>query len=326
MAHGAGGRLMNELISSMFRATFGMPEPAHDAAVLPVRTGPIALTTDSYVVSPLVFPGGSIGSLAVNGTVNDLAMAGARACYLTLGVIAEEGLPMASLWHEVQAIQAAARAVDVRIVTGDIKVVERGKGDQLYLNTAGVGFVSHDVRISPSEIRASDCVLVSGDVGRHGVAVMVAREGLHLEEPLQSDCAPLLAPVMDLLDHGVRVHCLRDLTRGGLATALCELADAAQARIEIHESALEVIPSVQSVCDLLGLDPFYVANEGRFVAVVHPDDGERALQRLRQHAVSAGARRIGSVSAGRSEVVARTRLGTARVLDMLVGAQLPRIC
>jgi hydrogenase expression/formation protein HypE len=326
LAHGAGGRLMNELIASLFRSTFGMPEPAHDAAVLPASTGKLALTTDSYVVSPLVFPGGSIGSLAVNGTVNDLAMAGARARYLTLGVIAEEGLSMTSLWHEVQAIQAAASALDVRIVTGDIKVVERGKGDQLYLNTAGVGFVTHDVTISPSEIRPGDSVLISGDVGRHGVAVMVAREGLSLEEPLLSDCAPLVAPVMDLLDRGVRVHCLRDLTRGGLATALNELASAAGARIEIDEAAIEVHRSVHAVCELLGLDPLYVANEGRFVALVDPADTERALQVLRKHPVSAAARSIGQVRAGRAEVVARTALGSSRVLDMLVGAQLPRIC
>jgi hydrogenase expression/formation protein HypE len=326
LAHGAGGRLMNELIASMFRSTFGMPEPAHDAALLPASPGQLALTTDSYVVSPLVFPGGSIGSLAVNGTVNDLAMAGARARYLTLGVIAEEGLSMTSLWREVQAIQAAASAAGVRIVTGDIKVVERGKGDQLYLNTAGVGFVTHGVTISPSEIRPGDSVLISGDVGRHGVAVMVAREGLSLEEPLLSDCAPLVAPVMDLLDQGVRVHCLRDLTRGGLATALNELASAAGARVEIDEAAVEVQHSVHAVCELLGLDPLYVANEGRFVALVDPGDAERALDVLRKHAVSAGARCIGQVRAGRAEVVVRTALGSSRVLDMLVGAQLPRIC
>ena len=326
LAHGAGGRLMNELIAKMFRTTFVMPEPAHDAAVLPASTGRIALTTDSYVVSPLVFPGGSIGSLAVNGTVNDLAMAGARAGYLTLGVIAEEGLSMTSLWRETQAIQSAASAAGVRIVTGDIKVVERGKGDQLYLNTAGLGFVTHDVQISPSEIRPGDCVLVSGDLGRHGVAVMAARAGLQLDEPLLSDCAPLVAPVMELLDHGVRVHCLRDLTRGGLATALNELATSASARIEIDEAAIEVLRNVKTVCELLGLDPLYVANEGRFVAVVHPEDAERALELLRKHPVSAAARRIGLVRTGRPEVVSRTALGTARNLDMLAGAQLPRIC
>jgi hydrogenase expression/formation protein HypE len=326
LAHGAGGRLMNELITHMFRQTFNMPEPAHDAAVLPHELGRLALTTDSYVVSPLEFPGGSIGSLAVYGTVNDLAMAGARARYLTLGVIAEEGLPMLCLWREVQAIAAAATAVGVRIVTGDIKVVERGKGDQLYLNTAGVGFVTHDVQISPSEIRDGDLVLLSGDLGRHGAAVMAAREGIEVEDALRSDCAPLVEPVMHLLDHGVRVHCLRDLTRGGLASALNELASSAAARIEIDESATEVIPSVHAVCELLGLDPLYVANEGRFVAVVHPDDGDRALGLLQTHAVSAHARRIGQVRAGRGEVRVRTALGTTRMLDMLAGALLPRIC
>jgi hydrogenase expression/formation protein HypE len=211
-------------------------------------------------------------------------------------------------------------------VTGDIKVVERGKGDQLYLNTAGVGFVTHDVHISPSEIRPGDGVLVSGDLGRHGVAVMATREGLSLEEPLLSDCAALVAPVMDLLDHGVRVHCLRDLTRGGLASALNELASAASARIEIDETAIAVLPIVHSVCELLGLDPLYVANEGRFVVVVHPEDTDLALQRLRKHAVSATATHIGHVRSGRAEVVARTALGTSRMLAMLAGAQLPRIC
>lgn len=327
LAHGAGGRLMNELIARMFRSTFGMSEPAHDAAVLPQGSGRLALTTDSYVVSPLVFAGGSIGSLAVNGSVNDLAMAGARAHYLTLGVIAEEGLAMASLWREVQAIAAAAIAARVRIVTGDIKVVERGKGDQLYLNTAGVGFVTHDVNIGPSAITAGDAVIVSGDIGRHGVAVLTAREGLQLEEPLLSDCAPLVEPVMELLDRGIRVHCLRDLTRGGLASALAELAAAAAAvRIQIDEAELEVLPSVSAVCDLLGLDPMYVPNEGRFVAIVHPDDCSRALQSLRGHAVSARARRIGEVLVGHGDVTARTALGTSRVIDLLAGAQLPRIC
>lgn len=328
LAHGAGGRLMNELIARMFRDTFGMREPAHDAAVMPaIADGErIALTTDSYVVTPLAFPGGSIGTLAVNGTVNDLAMAGARARYLTLGVIAEEGLPMASLWREVQAIAGAARAAGVAIVTGDLKVVERGKGDQLYLNTAGVGVVARDVQISPNQIRSGDQVLVSGDLGRHGVAVMAAREGLVLNEPLESDCAPLVAPVMALLDAGVRVHCMRDLTRGGLASALNELAAAAALSIEIEEAAIDISPSVHAVCELLGLEPYYVANEGRFVVVVPPEDAERSLQVLREHPVSHAARLIGHVKAGRSEVRARTALGTARILDMLAGAQLPRIC
>jgi hydrogenase expression/formation protein HypE len=277
-------------------------------------------------VHPIFFPGGSIADLAVNGTVNDLAMCGARPLYLSAGFILEEGLPMETLWRVVQSMQQAAEAADVQIVTGDTKVVDRGKGDGIFINTAGVGLIEHDRQIAPGYVRPGDLAIINGDIGRHGIAIMAVREGLDFESAIESDTAPLAGIVLKLLEANIDIHCLRDLTRGGLASALAELAAAAAVRIQIDEAELGVLPSVSAVCDLLGLDPLYVANEGRFVAIVHPDDCGRALQSLRGHAVSAQARRIGEVQLGRGDVIARTALGTSRVLDLLAGAQLPRIC
>jgi hydrogenase expression/formation protein HypE len=330
LAHGGGGRLMHTLIEKMFLAAFGNPllDARHDGAVVAVDGGRIAMTTDSYVVRPLFFPGGDIGTLAVNGTVNDLAMCGARPLFLTAGFILEEGLPMETLWRVVRSMQAAAAAAGVQIVTGDTKVVDRGKGDGVFINTAGVGIVPAGRVIAPERVRPGDVVLLNGDIGRHGMAIMAVREGLTFESSIDSDCAPLVGPVLTLLDAGVEVHCLRDLTRGGLASGVIEIAQTAEMHVDLDERAIPVRPDVRGACEVLGLDPLYVANEGRFVAFVAPGDAERALRLLRAHPLGAGAGVIGRVAETRPGglVTMTTEIGSSRVVDMLSGEQLPRIC
>jgi hydrogenase expression/formation protein HypE len=319
LAHGGGGKLMQQLIEKMFLPAFENPvlTSRHDSAVLTVEGKKLAFTTDSYVVRPLFFPGGDIGELAVNGTVNDLAMCGARPLFLSAGFILEEGLPTETLWRVVQSMQHAARDANVEIVTGDTKVVDKGKGDGVFINTAGVGLIEHELTISPAGIRPGDAVLLSGDLGRHGMAIMAVREGLTFETTIESDCAPLAA----------LIHCLRDLTRGGLASALVEIAEAANICVEIEEVAIPVREEVQGACEILGLDPLYVANEGRMVAFVPASDAERALACLRAHPLGSGARLIGKVTQEHPGVVTmRSRIGATRVVDMLSGEQLPRIC
>lgn len=332
MAHGGGGRLMHQLIEKMFLSVFGAPDrESHDAIVLSIPSDQIAFTTDSYVVSPLFFPGGDIGSLAVNGTVNDLAMAGARPLYLSLGLIIEEGLPMETLWRVVRSIKAAADLAQVQIVTGDTKVVDRGKGDGLFINTSGVGILEHSLKIVPSSIQVGDAILLNGDLGRHGIAVMAARAGLEFHTTITSDCAPLSSIVGELLQAGIKIHCLRDLTRGGLASALNEIVSATNLTLNINESAIPVLEEVQGACELLGLDPLYIANEGRFVAFVAPEDLHRALEILRSDRVANGenitACEIGKVVESTTPaVVLNGKFGTIHFLDMLSGEQLPRIC
>ncbi|MBM3321259.1 MAG: hydrogenase expression/formation protein HypE [Candidatus Eisenbacteria bacterium] len=329
LAHGGGGRLMARLIEKIFLAAFRDAEldRRHDSAVLPWKSGRIALTTDSYVVRPLFFPGGDIGSLAVHGTVNDLAMSGARALYLTAGYILEEGLPMETLWRAARSMGEAARAAGVRVVAGDTKVVERGKGDGIFINTAGVGFLETDRLIGPESISAGDAVLLSGDVGRHGMAILAVREGLEFESAIESDSAPVADPVLALLREGIDVRCLRDLTRGGLASALNEIAVSSSLGIRIDESLVPVREDVDAACAILGLDPLYVANEGRFIAFVPEAEAERALAILRSYPVSAGACRIGAaIGETPGTVSLRSRIGATRILDLLSGEQLPRIC
>ena len=330
LAHGGGGRLMHQLIRQVFQSAFDNPILAqgHDAAVVEWRSpARLAFTTDSFVVHPLFFPGGDIGSLAVYGTVNDLAMSGARPLYLSVGFILEEGFPMADLWRVVRSMAEAARSVGVYIVTGDTKVVDKGKGDGVYINTAGVGEVIAAEPIGPFAIAPGDAIIVSGDVGRHGMAIMAAREELAFESTIESDSAPVVAPVQALLEAGIRVHCLRDLTRGGLATALVELAGSCGLHFEIEEAHIPVRPNVRAACEILGLDPLYVACEGRFVAFVPPDEVDRALTVLRSHPVSAEAHVIGRVTDARDgRVVLRSLIGAERLLTMLSGEQLPRIC
>jgi hydrogenase expression/formation protein HypE len=278
-------------------------------------------------VRPLVFPGGDIGTLAVNGTVNDLAMCGARPEFLSAGFILEEGLDTAFLGRIVASMRDAARAAGVRVVTGDLKVVDRGKADGIFINTAGVGRIVAPRAVESQSVKPGDAVILSGDIGRHGIAVMAAREGFGFESAIESDCAPLTAPVMALFDAGIDVHCLRDLTRGGLAGGLVDVAETAGFAIAIEETAVAVREDVAAACEILGLDPFHVANEGRFTAFVAEADAERTLAILRRHAVSAGTARIGTVSAGPAgRVSCRGLIGGTRIIDMLSGEQLPRIC
>ncbi len=329
LAHGGGGRLMHQLIEKMFLPTFGGEalHQRHDAAQLTVQGARLAFTTDSFVVNPLFFPGGDIGSLAVYGTVNDLVMAGARPLYLSVGFILEEGLPMEILWRIVQSMRAAADRAGVQVVTGDTKVVERGKGDGVFINTSGIGVVEHHRVIAPGQVRPGDVVLLSGDLGRHGIAIMAVREGLTFETAIESDSAPLVEPVLALLEAGVEVHCLRDLTRGGLASAVIEVAEAAGVNVHLEEARIPVSEAVQGACEILGLDPLYVANEGRFVAFVAEEDADRALGILRRHALTKGAVAIGRVrEEPRGMVTLTSTIGTTRILDMLSGEQLPRIC
>jgi len=329
LAHGGGGTLMHQLIEQMFVPAFRNPflDARHDGAVLAPDGVRLAFTTDAYVVRPLFFPGGDIGSLAVNGTVNDLAMCGARPLYLSAAFILEEGLPMATLWQVVQSMRRAADVAGVQLVTGDTKVVDRGKGDGIFITTAGIGAISHRLTIAPTSVRPGDAVLLNGDVGRHGIAIMAVREGLDFETTIESDCAPLAGLVGSLLEAGIEIHCLRDLTRGGLASALVEIAGAARLRIAIDEGRIPVREDVQGACEILGFDPLYVANEGRFICTLPSSEVERALRIMRAHPLGAEACLIGRVTGDPSGLVTmRSRIGASRVVDMLSGEQLPRIC
>ncbi len=329
LAHGGGGRLTHQLIERIFLPAFRNPalETLHDGAVLEINGARLAFTTDSYVVRPLFFPGGNIGDLAVNGTVNDLAMCGARPLYMSAGFILEEGLPLETLRQVAGSMRKAAEAAGVSLVTGDTKVVDKGKGDGVFVNTAGIGVVEAPRSIGPAAVQPGDAVILSGDVGAHGVAVLSVREGLEFEAPVRSDTAPLWEPVEALLRAGIEVHCLRDLTRGGLATSLNEIAGSRRAGIRIEESLVPVDEVVRGACEMLGLDPLYVANEGRFAAFVPATQAEHTLDLLHRFAVCVRAVRIGEVTEDeRGRVVLRSRIGGNRVLDMLSGEQLPRIC
>jgi hydrogenase expression/formation protein HypE len=329
MAHGGGGRLTHQLIENFFRPVFSNPEleTQHDGAVLQITSGKIVVSTDSYVVRPLLFPGGDIGSLAVNGTVNDLAMCGARPLYLTAGFILEEGLSMETLWVVIQSMRKAADHAGVKIVTGDTKVVDKGKGDGIFINTSGIGIMEHGSKIHPASIQPGDVILLSGDIGRHGIAIMAARENLGFENQIVSDCAAVSGIIKKLMDAGIEIHCLRDLTRGGLATALNEIAQTAKVSININECEIPVCEEVKGACEILGLDPLYIANEGRFVAFVKAEHAKQALEIMQKDQQEGPATIIGGVEeAPRETVVLKTKIGTSRLLDMLSGEQLPRIC
>jgi hydrogenase expression/formation protein HypE len=330
MAHGGGGRMMRQLIESLFLPEFGGERNRsipHDSAVLEVSGGKLAFTTDTFVVSPMFFPGGDIGKLAVFGTVNDLAMAGAKPLYLSAGFVLEEGLPMETLRRVVASMAEAARECGVKIVTGDTKVVDRGKGDGIFINTSGIGVVPEGIEVSPRRISPGDAILISGDLGRHGMAIMSVREGLGFEGDIQSDCANLAGLVEALLALGADLHCLRDLTRGGLAAALNEIAIDMQLGMELDEPNIPVLEPVSAACEILGLDPLYVANEGRLVAFVAPDAAERALEIMKSHTAAVGPALIGRVaSTPAATVLLKNPFGGARIVDLLSGEQLPRIC
>jgi hydrogenase expression/formation protein HypE len=332
LSHGAGGKSSHALIEALFLRHLRNPllEPLGDSAIFKpgTATGPqLAFTTDSFVVKPRFFPGGDIGELAVNGTVNDLAMSGARPLYLSVALILEEGLAIAELERVVSSLGAAAAAADVAIVAGDTKVVERGKADGLYINTSGVGIIEREADLSPQRIRQGDRVIVSGTIGDHGMAVMIARGELELEVDLRSDTAPLHGLVDGLFESAQGVRCLRDPTRGGVATTLNELAMAAEVSIVLDEAALPIRPEVNGACEILGIDPLYVANEGKLIALIAPEDAEPAVTALRRHPLGADAAIIGTVHADPpGMVLLDTAFGGSRVVDMLAGDPLPRIC
>jgi hydrogenase expression/formation protein HypE len=329
MAHGGGGKLMQQLIEKMFAPAFKNPllDQQHDGAVFELNGKKLAFTTDSYVVHPLFFPGGDIGDLAINGTVNDLAMCGARPLYLSAGFILEEGLPMETLWRVVRSMQRAAEAAGVQLVTGDTKVVDKGKGDGMFINTAGIGVIEHNLAISPKSVRPGDAVLLNGDIGRHGMAIMAVREGLEFQSAIESDTAPLAGLVNQLIAAGVEIHCLRDITRGGIASTFNEIASAAGVNIALDEAAIPVREDVRGACEMLGFDPLYVANEGRFAAFVAAKDADHALAVMRAHPLGREAALIGGVQANPAGLVTlKSRIGATRIVDMLSGEQLPRIC
>lgn len=329
MAHGGGGKLMHRLLQDIFLAAFGNEalNHQHDSSVLSLPAKKLAFTTDSYVVRPIFFPGGDIGSLAVHGTVNDLAMSGARPLYLSAGFILEEGLPIETLWRVVCSMRDAARRCNVQIVTGDTKVVNRSDGDGLFINTAGIGSIGHSLKILPTSLQPGDGIIVNGDLGRHGMAIMSVREGLQFEGSIESDSAPVAEPVAALIQAGVEIHCLRDLTRGGLASALNEIAEAARMRIVVEENLIPVREDVHAACEILGLDPLHVACEGRFAAFIAAKDIERALDIMKTAGSAGAAKLIGRVNGGKQPaVILKSALGADRILDMPSGEQLPRIC
>ena len=329
MTHGSGGRAMANLIESLFAKSFDNPALAesNDQARLDPPQGRLAFSTDCFVVSPLFFPGGDIGSLAVHGTVNDVAMAGAKPLWLSAGFILEEGFPLADLEKIIKSMAEAARTCGVSIVTGDTKVVEKGKADGLYITTSGIGTVPAGVDVSAHRVKAGDAVLLSGPIGDHGMAVMSKRENLSFESEIVSDSAPLNGLVAAMLACGADIHALRDPTRGGLATTLNEIAQTAKAGIRIEETAIPVRPAVQSACEILGLDPLYVANEGRLIAFCAAKDADTLLRAMRDHEYGREASIIGHVVEDSGQFVEmRTALGGNRIVDWLTGEQLPRIC
>ncbi len=330
LAHGGGGRLTQTLIEQIFLPAFGNStlNQLHDGAILDLEKGRLAISTDSFVISPLFFPGGDIGSLAVHGTINDLAMCGAKPIALTASFILEEGLPITDLWRIVQSMSQAAQKVGVSIITGDTKVVERGKGDKIFINTTGLGRVPPTIQIAPKRAQPGDLVLISGQIANHGITILSLREGLTFETALESDSAPLHSLVAQILAvAGEQIHVLRDPTRGGVASALNEIAQQAKVGIRLVESAIPIHEEVRGACEMLGLDPFYVANEGKCLVIVAPEVAEIVLNTMRKDALGKEAAIIGEVCAEMpGKVTLRSRIGGMRIVEMLSGEQLPRIC
>ena len=330
LAHGGGGSLSQMLIETMFAPTFDNEwlRSLHDGAVVDVEAGRLAVSTDSFVINPLFFPGGDIGSLAVHGTVNDVAMCGATPTAITVGMVIEEGLPMEDLWRIVSSIKIAADEAGVAVITGDTKVVDRGKGDGIFINTTGLGVVADGVDISPSRMESGDVVIVSGTIADHGIAIMSVREGLEFETALESDSASLHGLVQTILDAGGSgVHVLRDPTRGGVASAANEIAQSGRLGIRLRESDLPLSDQVRAACEILGFDPLYVANEGKCIAIVSSDVADAVLSAMRAHPLGRDAAAIGEVVDDHpGRVFLTSRIGGNRVVDMISGEQLPRIC
>ncbi len=329
MGHGSGGRLSAALMRDIFLPAFGNPvlNEMNDQASVQLGVGRVAFSTDSYVVKPLFFPGGSIGELAVYGTVNDLAVGGAEPQYLSAAFILEEGLPLETLRRVVEQMAVAARRAGVSIVTGDTKVVEKGCGDQIFVTTAGIGVIPDGVVLGPQKVRAGDRILLNGPIGEHGVTILAQREGLGVSGDLKSDSAPLTELCRAIVKAAPGLRMMRDLTRGGLSSAMNEIAEVAQVGIALEERKIPVSEAVRGICELFGLDPMYVANEGKLIAIVASEDAEAALAAMRTVDMGVGAQMIGTVTSKRPGcVVMRTSFGTDRIVDMLAGDQLPRIC
>ena len=331
LGHGGGGTLSHELVEHLFVPAYGDAQGVlaqlGDAAIVGAGGVRLAMSTDSYVVRPRFFPGGNIGDLAVNGTVNDLAVTGATPLYLSVGMVLEEGLPIEELNSIAATMGAAARNAGVSIVTGDTKVVDSGHGDGIYINTAGVGIIPDGVDLGPHRVQPGDTIIVSGPIAMHGIAVMSVRDGLEFGSDIVTDSAPLNGLVAELLSAGIDVHMMRDPTRGGVAASLTEIARSARVGVEIVERDVPVPDDVRAACGFLGLDPLYVANEGRLIAFVGEQDGERALEIMHAHPLGTGAKRIGrAVAEHPSVVVAKTGIGGTRVVDLPLAEQLPRIC
>jgi hydrogenase expression/formation protein HypE len=329
LAHGSGGKLSHQLIQKMVLPAFrnDLLEPLHDGAVFTMNGSKLAFSTDSYVVRPIFFPGGDIGKLAVHGTVNDLSMCGARPLYLSAAFIIEEGFSMRDFSLILQSMRQAADAAAVSLVTGDTKVVDRGKGDQIFINTAGIGTVHAGVRIHPNRAQVGDKIIVSGEIAVHGIAIMSAREGLEFETQIASDTAPLNGLVERIIAASQNIHVLRDPTRGGVTSAVSEIAESAHVGIRLDERSLPISEEVNSACEILGLDPLYVANEGKLLTFVPPDEADGVLTAMRSHPLGEKAAIIGEVVADHPGMVTmKTCVGGSRVVDMLSGEQLPRIC
>ncbi len=329
LGHGSGGKLSAALVRDVFLPSLNNPVLARldDQAIINIQGQRLAFTTDSFVVKPLFFPGGDIGSLAVHGTVNDLAMGGATPLYLSAAFIIEEGFSIEQLRRVAESMRRAAAAASVEVVTGDTKVVEKGKGDGLFITTTGIGTVPEGVDLSADRARPGDKVLLSGFIGDHGIAILAQREGLEFETRIESDSAPLHSLVAGMLQASHEIRCMRDPTRGGVSSTLNEIAQQSRVGIELEERSIPVREEVRGACELLGLDPLYVANEGKLIAIVAPEAAERMLQAMQRHPLGADAQIIGTVKDSNPRMVTmRTPLGTTRVVDMLAGDQLPRIC
>ncbi len=329
LAHGSGGKLSHQLMEKMVLPQFRneLLEPLHDGAIFSLGNQRVAFSTDSYVVNPIFFPGGDIGKLAVHGTVNDLAMCGARPLYLSCAFILEEGMPMEEFWRVVRSMRAAADAAGVKLVTGDTKVVDRGKADKIFINTSGIGVIPDGIDIRPTRAQIGDKIIMSGTMAVHGIAIMSVREGLEFESEIASDTAPLNGLVEAILTASKDIHVLRDPTRGGITSALTEIAQAAKVGMLLNEASIPISEEVKGACEILGLDPLYVANEGKLLAIVNSSEADAVLLAMRQHSLGKGAAIIGEVVGDHPGFVTmNTRVGGRRVVDMLSGEQLPRIC